>query len=121
MLRVFLHSSWRVGLDGRWDAAPEAVDWLATALRCATDIAELSPDRYELTTVGRLGLPSVNLRSGERRFVLVHPFWAKKAAMELVDDGFEGGTLFVDTFQAARRPQRVLNAALEFAQRQGIL
>lgn len=121
MLRVFLDGSWRAGLDGDWGGAPETTDWLESAWQFATDIASLSPDRYELASAGQLVLPTIQSRKGDRRFVIIHPFWARSAAMSIVNDGFDGVTLFIDTFQAARRPQRVLYAALEHARRQGLL
>ncbi|MEQ5840444.1 DEAD/DEAH box helicase [Paraburkholderia acidicola] len=121
MLRVFLDGSWAAGLDGNWDGAPETADWPKAALECATDIVSLSPDKYELGSAGSLALPSIQLRKGGRRFVMVHPFWARSAVIPLVTDGFDGTTLFVDTFQAARRPQRVLNSAVEYARKQGLI
>ncbi|MFL9869546.1 DEAD/DEAH box helicase [Paraburkholderia fungorum] len=119
MLRVFLDASWKVGLDGDWNQAPELADWPILAWRSAEDIVALSPDLYQLVPAGRLQLPSIQVRNSTRRFVVVHPFWARAAAMKVVDDGFRGTTLLVDTFQAVRRPQRVLHAAQDYALRQG--
>lgn len=121
MLRVFLDSTWVAGLDGDWQRAPETADWPRAAKRCAEAIVSLTPDRYKLATAGALELPSIESLKGGRRFVMVHPFWAQAAVAPLVSDGFDGTTLFIDTFQAERRPQRVLNAAAEYAKQQGLI
>lgn len=121
MLRVFLDASYVAGLDGNWAATPELSDWPDLAWRSAQDIAGLSPDLYEVKPVGPLRLPSIQTRNSTRRYVIVHPFWSRAAALAIVDGGFPGTTFLVDTFQAARRPQRVLFAARDHAQRNGLL
>lgn len=121
MLRVFLDRTWIAGLDGNWSKAPETAGWLNAAMDCARAIVGLSPDRQELATVGPLKLPTILQRKARRRFVLVHPFWSRDAVLPLVADGFDGATLFIDTFQAERRPQRVLTAAVEYARLQGFM
>jgi hypothetical protein len=115
MLRIFLDASWKVGLHGDWTQAPELADWQATAWRSAEDIAALSPDLYDVVPAGRQRLPSIQARNSARRFVVVHPFWARAAALKSAEDDFHGTTLLIDTFQAVRRPQ----AAQEYAQRLG--
>ncbi len=119
MLRVFLDATWVAGLDGDWQRAPETADWHRTARKCAEAIVSLTPDRYKLATAGSLELPSIESVKGGRRFVIVHPFWAQAVVAPLVHDGFDGTTLFIDSFQAERRPQRALNAAVEYAKQQG--
>ncbi|MFM0371097.1 DEAD/DEAH box helicase [Paraburkholderia aspalathi] len=119
MLRIFLDVSWKVGLDGNWGRAAETADWWDLAWESARDVAGLSPDMYQLESVGSLSLPSIRVRATAERFIVIHPFWARAAAMKVVEDGFTGVTHFIDTFQAGRRPQRVIQSAREYAQRQG--
>ncbi|MBP0610373.1 MULTISPECIES: DEAD/DEAH box helicase [Burkholderia] len=121
MLRVFLDASSMTGLDGNWATSPELSDWPDLAWRSAEEIAGLSPDLYDLKRVGPLRLPSIEERNTPRRYVVVHPFWSRKAVLEKCVDGFSGTTLLIDTFQAARRPQRVLFAAREHAQKHGLM
>ena len=112
MLRLFSNGRFRAGLDGDWSTAPELATWPETARQLAEDMASLSPDRYEVTAVGRLRLPAVQTKMGAPwRAVLVHPFWAETASSALCSDEYEGDTHFVDTFYASRRPQRALAAA----------
>ncbi|MEZ2349801.1 DEAD/DEAH box helicase [Caballeronia sp. RCC_10] len=121
MLRVFLDASSTAGLDGKWTASPELADWPDLARRSAEEIAGLSPDLYDLTPVGPLRLPTIRERKASRRYVLVHPFWSRQAALEKCADGFPGTTLLIDSFQAARRPQRVLFAARDHAHKHGLI
>jgi len=113
VLRLMVEPNWRVGLDGDWAVAPETNDWRSDAERLADDLVRLSPDRLSRTTAGDLRLPSVVTASASaERFVLVHPFWERATMREtLVKDGFTGKTWLVDTFQASRRPQSVINLA----------
>jgi hypothetical protein len=120
MLRVFLDGSSKMGLDGNWVASPELADWPDLAWRSAAEIVGLSPDLYNLKRVGPLQLPSIEERNTTRRYIVVHPFWSRKAVLEKCADGFSGTSLLIDTFQAARRPQRVLFAAREHAQKRGL-
>lgn len=114
MLRLFVNDGWRCGVDGNWSTAPETVEWLATATRLAEDMVSLSPDKYELSAAGPMKLPAVLSRRGVSwRVVLVHPFWSDAARVASTGDGFAGETYYCDTFQAARRPQRALQAARE--------
>lgn len=112
MLRLFVRSDWEAGLDGNWDAAPELKDWPRDAASIADDIAGLSPDRFTTGSVGTLQLPAV-IATGAKaeRFVLVHPFWSHAAVSRTLNDGFEGKTRFVDSFNGSRRPQRVIEMA----------
>lgn len=112
MLRLFVSDAWLVGLDGDWSNAPEASDWMDMAIRLAEDMASLSPDKYAVTRAGPQGLPAVAATRGRPwRVVLVHPFWSDAARKGAALDEFAGETYFCDTFQAARRPQRALQAA----------
>lgn len=114
MLRLFVSRNWRVGLDGDWSVAPETVDWLRMARRLTEDMVSLSPDHYEMSAAGSRNLPAVLYSRGHSwRVVLVHPFWSDAARLEASRDGFKGVTYFCDTFQAARRPQRAMQAARE--------
>lgn len=111
-LRVLLDSSWRAGLDGNWDGAPELSDWPAQTEQLAGSIRVLQPDRFdpEISRVGRLALPMIVTRRGAlERFVFVHPFWSVRAVMESLGDDFGGETHLVDTFEAVRRPLRALH------------
>lgn len=113
VLRLMVEPSWRVGLDDDWAVAPETADWATDAERLADDLVRLSPDRLSRSTAGDLRLPSVVTGAASaERFVLVHPFWDRKNIQEiLIKDGFKGKTWLVDTFQASRRPQSVINLA----------
>jgi hypothetical protein len=111
-LRVLVHGDWKAGIDGQW-AAPELSTWLEDSAATANDLASLMPDRFVRESAGRLGLSCVRTTNGSpERFVLVHPFWVQGAVREtLGNDHFRGRTYFVDTFQASRRPQRVIDLA----------
>jgi hypothetical protein len=109
-LRIFVDSSWKGGLDGRWDDAVETQDWEADARRLADNIAALSPDVFEVQVLARSKLPAVVTKRGaSERFVLVHPFWSPSGIKRRIEgDSFAGRTMYVDSFQASRRPQRVI-------------
>ena len=110
-LRLFADSTWAAGSDGRWDGAPEILDWLSDARAAAEGLAELSPDVFVLSTAGPLELPSVVRTSTRERYVLIHPLWAEDGILKQLDDDFDGTTWLVDTFQASRRPQRAIELA----------
>jgi len=112
MLRLFVRTDWRVGLDGDW-SAPETVGWQSMAARLGEDMASLSPDQYRVGVAGADGLTAVESRRDAWRVVLVHPFWSDTARIAMTRDGFTGDTFYCDTFQASRRPQRALQAARE--------
>lgn len=113
VLRTLIEPNWRVGLDGNWAAAPETRDWMPDAERLADDLSQLSPDRFRTSTAGHLRLPSVvSVATDVERFVLVHPFWDRNIAQEMLSgDGFGGRTWLIDTFHASRRPQSVISLA----------
>jgi hypothetical protein len=115
-LRAFIQPDWQAGLDGQWNSAPELVDWRTYAEAVSTDIAALTPDDWAVGTAGRLGLPTIQARlKSRRRLVFVHPLWSREAASIATSDGYDGTTMFVDTFHAHRRPQRLVQMALEGA------
>lgn len=111
-LRTLVAEAWTVGLDGDFISASEIADWHEDTMNIALDIRELMPDHLEVSKVGSLNLPAL-YSTGPflERFVLVHPFWDQDAVRTILNDEFSGVTRFVDTFQASRRPQRVLDLA----------
>lgn len=71
-----------------------------------------APTRLSVGVAGPLELPTLITTSGPaERFVLIHPFWSGEAVLAVTSDGFAGTTYYVDTFQTARRPQRVIDLA----------
>lgn len=111
-LRLLVDSSWRVGLDGKWDK-PEMAGWLSDAKEIAKGLVSLMPDHLKEDRVGSLSLAAVRTLNGpEEMFVLVHPFWSHVAVRSTLEKhGYGGKLYFVDTFQASRRPQRVIDFA----------
>jgi hypothetical protein len=109
-LRLFIDGTWTAGLDGAWNEAFEIQDWLEDAIILAKNLVALSPDVFEFRLLKQTGLPAfVSKRAPYERFVLVHPFWSKDAIGRLAkSDDFGGVTMAIDTFQASRRPQRVV-------------
>lgn len=111
-LRTLVDGGWRAGLGGDFDSTPELSDWPTDARNLADDVRLLTPDRLSVGAAGPLGLPTVFTKGGPaERFVLIHPFWSGEAVRAVTSDGFAGTTFYVDTFQTARRPQRVMDLA----------
>lgn len=116
-LRALVEPGYRAGLDGDWTSHPELRGWPSAAAALAEEIARLRPGRMQTSRAGRLDLPVVTWHRGGgiERYVLVHPFWslvgAAGKAPEFADGLGPARVFFVDTFEAARRPIRALEAA----------
>ena len=118
-LRGMLQPDWRVGLDGRWDAAPEIVDWPRLAAEAAEEVRRLDPDRRTVEHHGPLNLPVLRPDDRDREaFVLVHPFWrldqVSLSSGPLAETARSVGAdnvWFVDTFDIARRPVKAIEQA----------
>ncbi len=115
-LRIMVDAGHRAGLDGLWDT-PELADWPTLAADAAEDLRRLDSGRRRVEPFGPLGLPVVMVGDREA-FVIVHPFW--RCEGDALRSGPIAATvaelqgrraMFVDTFNAARRPVRALELA----------
>jgi hypothetical protein len=84
-LRAMLDVNYRSGLDGRWTAFPEIIDWPEIAESVRNELRRLNPEARAPIAMGDLKLPGLKVRTGEdvRYYVMVHPLWrTDKSARE---------------------------------------
>ncbi len=119
-LRALLNSSYRSGLDGRWDDAIELADWPRLATNVRDVLCNLNRGDRKPLVLGRDRLPGIVEKTdrGERFYVMVHPFWrvddaaGAEGSLASVRRDVRGGELhYIDTFDASRRPVSALETA----------
>lgn len=119
-LRALLEPHYRSGLDGVWDRHIELSDWPRLAANVRDELCHLNAAGRLPEALGKHKLPGIRevTPSGDRFYVMVHPFWRLDASARISEPfasiDKEVGTApiyFVDVFDASRRPVSALEIA----------
>ena len=102
-VRVLGDNNYSVGLDGNFDK-PELRDWFDIAVKARDDFIQSFPG---YTTVQLGELPGIRTR--EKTFVIVHPFWDFNSATGILAEAIAGAPYgkvdgWLNTFDLVRRP-----------------